>query len=70
MAKKAKATKSFSKSTKSSTASKVGGAVKSALFGGKGKAGGKRRKKSALWYIKEKQRLKAKRSYEKEKMRI
>lgn len=55
--------------TKKSKTSKVVSAGKK-LLGIGGKGGGKRRKKSALWYIKEKQRLKAKKQYEREKLRI
>jgi len=57
------------KSKKTKTGKLVSAGKKLLGVGGKG-TGGKRRKKSALWYVKEKQRLKAKKQYEKERMRI
>ena len=57
-----------SKSSKKSVASKVKSAV--AGLTGTSKSTGARHKKSALWYLKQIQRLKAKRRYEKEKMRL
>lgn len=57
------------KATKSSKTSKVLKTGKKLLgLGGKGKGG--RRKKSALWYAKEIQRIRLKRRYEKLKYKV
>jgi len=74
MAKKSKPKKPTS-SKKSSTGGSLGktavGLGKQALgLGGKSGKGGKRRKKSALFYAKEIQRLKLKRRYEKVRMGV
>lgn len=65
--------KAGSKTKSKSTTSKikaVGQKVVSAITGKKSKGGGRRRKRGALWYAKEIQRLKLKKRYEKIKYRV
>lgn len=83
MAKKSRPKKSASKVSKSKGTPKIGGAVGLAVKGAqavggimgiggksKGKGGRRSKKRSALWYAKEVQRLRLKRKYQKEKMRL
>ncbi len=62
--------KKKSKKQKTSKVKTAVSKVKSALTGRSSSGSGKRRKKSALWYAKEIQRLKQKKKFEKEKMRL
>lgn len=57
------------KSSKTSKLKKAASSALSAFSGKKGKSGG-RRKKSALWYAKEIQRIRLKRKYEKVKFKV
>lgn len=71
--KKAKAgakVKGSSKSSKSSGSSGLIAKGKALLSGSKGSGKGGRRKKSALWYAKEIQRIKLKRKYERIKYAV
>ena len=72
-----KAKKTTSKATKSTAYGKAGSLVSKAVSGaksiitGKKSSTGKRRaKKSLVWYVKETARLKAKRKYLKEKIKV
>jgi len=59
------------KSSKVSKAKKVASSALGSVLKGKGSKGGRRsRKKSALWYAKEIQRIRLKRKYEKVKYKV
>jgi len=62
--------KAKTKKSKTSKVKTVASKVKSAITGTTSKGVSGRHKKSALWYLKQIQRLKAKRRYEKERMRL